>query len=484
MLLAASKYHIITLLILIRVSIVGVMVLNESKKRGRYTVARFQWLIFFRLVGRKGQISYAVGFYRTKKNSYATRTISHDEKQAKSIWNTLIRGEVPTLVLEDEKKQWLYARIVQPPIRARRSSNVIDTNLGTNKLAQNLKKYCDKHCNKRIGREAKTRTVKICKSLSLLAGENETLTPRVVKSYFNSRMNPEDHYSPETIIHERTEIKAIARYLGMAERKVDVLFKDVNFPTKSQLKDQNIDFGEKNRAHLERPQVKAFIQELIKDESMEWVNVRSCLWLQLQTAWRPNEPPCAQLLDTSVYLDGTWKNGRKKSLKTASKGVAAITVARDPILDAYLYLTNCKPGPINTKKASTYFKKMALNALGNDAEGLDRYCFRHTALTWMTRSSIASRLICDTAGHMGMRMLDSRYAHRMPKDQRSWEDAMPLNFQEIPKNWKGFLLECVIVAMWPELEKGVKPLGDPRFEKLLETLKRAEKNRKELSLFD
>ena len=61
---------------------------------------------------------------------------------------------------------------------------------------------------------------------------------------------------------------------------------------------------------------------------------------------------------------------------------------------------------------------------------------------------------------------------------------MPLNFKGISKTWEGFLLECVIVAKWPDLKAGMKPSDDPAFKELLEILKDANRKREELDLFD
>ncbi len=116
-------------------------------------------------------------------------------------------------------------------------------------------------------------------------------------------------------------------------------------------------------------------------------------------------------------------------------------------------------------------------------KGLDRYCLRHTALTWLVKC-LPTKDVCDIAGHMGPRMLQDHYTNKRVKDQRKWTEAMPLNFKLIPKDWFGFLLECVIIAKWPALKRtGEAPKNDKDFQKLAKILNTLEVKRLELDLF-
>jgi hypothetical protein len=90
--------------------------------------------------------------------------------------------------------------------------------------------------------------------------------------------------------------------------------------------------------------------------------------------------------------------------------------------------------------------------------------------------------VCDMAGHMTLRMLDEWYTWRKVKDQRQWEDAMPLNISNVTHGWQGFLLECVILAIWPTIKQTL-PKEDLRFQKLIEILKAAEVKRDKIKFF-
>jgi hypothetical protein len=136
-----------------------------------------------------------------------------------------------------------------------------------------------------------------------------------------------------------------------------------------------------------------------------------------------------------------------------------------------------------SNNACEVFKAIAKDALGKDAFKLDRYCLRHTALTWLVLTpGLTTKEVGDMAGHMGPRMLQDTYASRRVKDQRSWEEAMPLSIRNIPKTWHGFLLECFMIARWPQLKQGKKP-NDEKFNELGKIFKGAQEKREELDIF-
>ena len=86
--------------------------------------------------------------------------------------------------------------------------------------------------------------------------------------------------------------------------------------------------------------------------------------------------------------------------------------------------------------------------------------------------------------HMSSRMIDQQYGRRPVKDQRDWWEAMPLHLDEVPHDWQGFLLECVILSKWPNLKNGEKPKNDPMFSELLKIISVKKVKRPKLSLFD
>jgi hypothetical protein len=454
---------------------------TEKKKslRGTKMLDKRLWLRLVQIVDPNGKKSYFVEFYR-QGNKKFQKLLSHQEKDAKEKWSDLTKIIVP-LTDDGAKQTWLDQRVVSLPRRTTRVNRGYSLDFGRTELAVRLRQLCEKYCEKPVSKQSKSRFVKVCRELVLFSGDNSTLTVNAVESMFKSKMRPENHLSPDSLSKMKSTILKIGKRLSM--RDVDSLFNGIEIPTKAQLKESKYTFKEKNRRHLERDEAQVFIESLYRCDDEEWRNERSSLFLQLTFAWRPQEACCAEIHKSSVYVDGSWKDGRKKALKTAGMGVDKISVDRSPAIDAILFLTECDPKPVVTKNGAEFFKMVAVKAIGKKAKGLDRYCLRHTALTWLARSGMSLSEIKDMAGHTKERMLEDCYNKRPVKDKRKWQDAMPLNIKNIPKTWHGFLLECIMVAKWSGLLNGQRPEHDPTFLKVLEILK-PKNERKELNLFD
>lgn len=449
-------------------------------RRKRSTIYAYQWLRLVRGIDRKGLPYFDVEFYRTGNRKF-TRKVANNEKDALKIWSELTK-ELPQIMDELERERWLLARIVPPPKRAAVRSHELALNFGKTKLARDLERYCEGYLARPVQRDTKAKIVKACRDLIAHAGGLGNLTKGAVEAMFKARMRPGNHDSPETLHSLKTDVKAIAKWLGV--RDVNGLFRDIYIPTPAQLRGAGIGYKTRNRQHLERDQVIELIRALLRDDSSETSAERSAIFIQLPFGFRPQEATCAELLPNSIFVGGSWKNGRKAPLKTASNGVQAITVKRTPVLDAYLFVTGCIPAPVPTKKAHSYFQQMARTALGETYGHLDRYCLRHTALTWLCRDkSFTAREVADMCGHASMRMLDDYYAHRSVKDKREWRNAMPLNISGVPQSWHGFLLEVVMAIKWPCLCDGKIPVGDPAYERVVQFLRSAKSERPHLVLF-
>lgn len=439
-----------------------------------------EWLNLVRMNDRSGTTRFALDFY-IPTNRRFSKTIALAEDQAFAIWNE-IRDLVPKHIATEDKKTWVKSRVVSPPRRKKRIVREVNLTFSKTELGQKMEQYCRTQWTKPIGRASKNSILRICRELEKLSGRNASLTNATVKKYFTLRMNPERHLSPETLKCDKTEIRRLAIWLGIKD--LDGLFKDVYIPSASQLKDHGIKFQSHNRRHLERPEVQKFVDSLLRADVSDFPGGRDSIIIQLLLGSRPQEAPCAEILASSLVIGASWSNGRQKSLKTARKGVQTIIVPRNPVINGILFLTGCNPRPIATEKASDFFQQVAKSALGRSARDLDRYCLRHTALTWLLLSpGFTQKEVGDMAGHMGSRMLQDSYASRRVKDQRPWEEAMPLAVRTIPRTWHGFLLECVMVSLWPDLAHGKKPNNDPRFTTLRKILNNSGEKRAELDLF-
>jgi len=449
-------------------------------KRTRKTLQKKLWLSLAQVNERNGRTTFELEFYKVG-NRKSTKLIAHDEKTAQKIWLALYPDIIP-LQFDEEKERWVDSRIVSPPRRLNGARKDSALNFGPSILGKKLEEYCNLQWEKPIERGSKSTIARICRELVKHSGKNESLTNKSIKAYFKTRMNPKNHQSPETLRCDKTEIRRVASWLGV--RDLDGLFKDIYIPSRSQLLDHGIKFDGLNRRHLERSEVQAFVEKLVQFDDPIRKPERDAQVIQLLFGSRPQEAPCAELLASSIVISGSWKYGRKKSLKTASKGVDSIVIPRNKIINAILFLTGCEPKPIVTDNGAAVFQKIATDALGKAGGELDRYCLRHTALTWLVLSpGLTMKEVGDMAGHMGPRMLQDVYASRRVKDQRTWEEAMPLAIRDIPRTWHGFLLECVMLARWPELKSGKKPIGDPIFQKLGKILKDGKEKREELDLF-
>jgi len=456
--------------------------IKETKKGKRTSklLHKLHWLSLVHVIDVKGRHRYELNFYRRGNRNF-TKTIAFTEKQALESWAALSSHLVP-LATDLEKEQWINARVASLPKRNPNRAKEILLKFGTKLLARQLEEHCKEYLEILIERSSKTARVKLCRELANLAGVDEKLNNRIVLAFFKSRMAPENHDSPETLNGYRTDIKSIATSIGI--RDIESLFHGLTIPTTAQLKDSGIAYNEKNRRHLERYEVRPFVKTMMALQNEKNKPIADAFVIQLISGPRPQEAPLAQLLDHAIFIEHTLKNGRKKTIKTARKGVEQISVRRTPIIDAILFLTDCNPKPFPEKDGIKFFREVASHAKIEGANSLDRYCLRHTPLTWLSRTLIPQVEIRDMAGHMSLRMLDEHYVRRTVKDQRSWEEAMPLNFDCIEHGWHGFLLECFMVAIWPSLEYGIKPKDDPRFQKVLEILSRTRIKRNKLSLFD
>ncbi|MBK9294885.1 MAG: hypothetical protein IPM57_10685 [Oligoflexia bacterium] len=448
--------------------------------RGRKILFKKEWLALYRVYDRRGKLSFEVEFFQARNRKFR-RLIAHEEKKAHLIWQKLCNEIVP-LQFDQEKERWIISRIISPPRRFNGARKDFTLNFGPSILARKFEEYCEIQLQKPIERSSKTTVIRICRELLKHSGKSDSLTNKIVKTYFKSKMAPGNHLSPDTLKSDRTEIRRLATWVGI--RNLDELFKDIYIPSRSQLRDHGIEFNSRDRRHLERQEVLHFVDSLIKFDDPLTKPVRDALVIQLLFGSRPQEAPCAEILPSSILISGSWKYGRKKSLKTASKGVESIIIPRNKIIDAILFLTNCHPKPIITDDGAKVFQEIAISAFGTNGSKLDRYCLRHTALTWLILTpGLSSKEVGDMAGHMGARMIQDVYASRKVKDQRTWEEAMPLAIRDMPRTWHGFLLECVMVALWPNLKNGKKPLTDPVFQQLGKILKGGKIKREEMDLF-
>ncbi|MGE4130232.1 MAG: hypothetical protein AB7F86_01270 [Bdellovibrionales bacterium] len=451
---------------------------STRTQKWRQIIKAHQWLKLA-IVHDKQKTRYEIEFYRSGKNRKFTKTIAFSEAAAIAVWNNLTKC-LPELATEHEREQWVRARVVSPLKRNSSRKKEFDLNFGQTDLGKKLRAYCESYCQRYVSRSSKTNVMGLCRELARHAGTSNSLTPAIVESCFKSWMNPDNHKAPETLRGWRTDIKAIAKAIGVKD--VDGLFTNVTIPQESQLKDEGVEYDSRKQRPLERTEAVEFIRELVHADDGHGGKLRSALILQMIFGWRPQEPCCAKVLPSSIYVNQTFTGGKLKSLKTARDGVAEISVARTPIVDAILLVTGCEVSPIGTKAGAKYFRQVIDDALGGAAKGLNRYCLRHTALTWLSHSSLPQKEIRDTAGHMSSRMLDAHYARLPVKDKRPWEEAMPLGIAGIPQNWYGFVLECVLAAKWPCIAEDQNP-NDPLFNKAMDALKGLKAKRKLRELF-
>lgn len=312
-------------------------------------------------------------------------------------------------------------------------------------------------------------------------GHAKTFSGETVRDHFKERyMNPESHSSHSGWKQSRGHIKKFLIYIYDKKYDDSKYWKGVSFPTEKEIKRKGIKFRKGvTRIHYERTFIPTLLKEIMSlgsegNEGQFKQGMMNQLWLGV----RPHDGTKVEILDSAIkYEVSKTEKGHRKLETVPSK--------KDKYLGAYLHLIKAKAYDVRLTKDS----RVVGDLRGSEAYSqimercgeeryikTDRYCLRHTALTWWLRSGLGVHEVREMARHTTLSNLDKTYVNKDIEDHREWSEAMPINIANlIPHTWGGFLIESLMDLYWPELKNGEVP-EEKFFKDLLKILKKDEAN--------
>lgn len=310
--------------------------------------------------------------------------------------------------------------------------------------------------------------------LSEFAGNETRITKTLISSYFKSVLNRDviiNHTNQKKI---KTALSAFLEF-NKTPNRTAIIEEIKPMSKKEYLKFKKFNPDRVNKVmgndhHFERDDILRFFTNAINHKIIKGdYDLINALLIQFWIGCRPNSTSQLKINKYSATI-------------VHSKTQTETTIAKNNLLNAFLYLLDFESFEFSYAKGSKRpHEVFKLCCSGFDGEYYNRYNIRHTALTWLVRSShITIHEVAQMAGHASLQMLDSSYASRDVKDTRSWEDV--IGVEGLPLNYHGFLIYCLVKAIWPDINKEIP--NSEKFTKFISILKdKEDKKEKKVSLF-